>query len=192
MPPIEIVVDGTDSGGKTPCVEALRVAFAARLNVQTCAPFRIQEVYHLWEREPQRAAATIRSIMEGFRRENGASDMIIWDRGWPTVWVSTTDTIARKSMLPFPALTLLLLNFVEVTKSKAEKYGLPAIWLNDPVLLRRYHDAYHELPREVCDDSVAAFFPNSEGRFDYSVITRYATERLNTRAEKMSNQSGPS
>ena len=183
MPPVEIVVDGTDSGGKTPCVEALRLAFAPDCNVQTCAPFRVREVYHLWEHEPRRAAATIRSIMDGFRCANGAADMIIWDRGWPTVWVSTADNIARDSMLPFPELTVLLLNFIETTKSKAEKYGLQAIWLTDPTLLHRYHDAYHALPREVCDDRVAAFSPNSEGRFDYSMIVQYAAERLRLRSE---------
>src|SRR5262245_61069160 len=100
--PLEIVVDGTDSAGKTPCVEALCRTFGSDRQVRTCAPFRVQEVYPLWEREPRRAATIIRSIMDDFRRSNSAADLIIWDRGWPTVWVSTTDAAARGAMLPFP------------------------------------------------------------------------------------------
>jgi hypothetical protein len=178
MPPVEIVVDGTDSGGKTPCVETLRSVFAFDRTVQTCAPFRVQEVYHLWEREPLVAAATIRSIMDDFRRDHATADLIIWDRGWPTVWVSTTDSIARGAVLPLPELTILLLNSMETTKAKVEKYGLQSTWVNDPALVRRFHDAYHELPHDVGDDSVATFFPASDGRFDYSTIVACARARL--------------
>jgi hypothetical protein len=183
MPPIEIVVDGTDSGGKSPCVEALHRVFAFDRKVRTCAPFRVQEVYQLWEREPRRAAATIRLVMDDFRRDNATADLIIWDRGWPTVWVSTTDTIAREATLPFPDLTVLLLNSIETTKSKVEKYGLQAIWVTDSTLVRRYHDAYHDLPRQVSDHSIAAFFPASDGRFDYSMIVADACAKLKIHPE---------
>lgn len=183
MPPLEIVVDGTDSGGKTPCVKALRLAFAVSRNVQTCAPFRVQEVYPLWEHEPRRAAAAIRSVMNSFRRDNAIADLIIWDRGWPTVWVSTTDAVAREAMLPFPNLTVLLLNAIETTKSKGEKYGLRAIWATDLMLVRRYHDAYHDLPRQVSDNGVAAYYPASDGRFDYSIIVASAGAKLKIYSE---------
>ena len=176
--PIEIVVDGTDSGGKTPCVEALYRTFAVDRNVRACAPFRVQEVYHLWDREPRRAAAIIRSIMDGFRHDSASADLIIWDRGWPTVWVSTADSTARGALLPFPDLTVLLLNSIETTNRKAEKHGLQAIWVNDPALVRRYHDAYHALPREVDENSLAAFFPARDGRYDYATIAAYARNRL--------------
>jgi thymidylate kinase len=176
--PIEIVIDGTDSGGKTPCVEALCRTFAADRQVRTCAPFRAQEVYPLWDREPRRAAAIIRSIMDDFRHSSASADLIIWDRGWPTVWVSTTDASARGALLPFPDLTVLLLNSIETTKRKVEKHGLQAIWLNDAALVRRYHDAYHALPHAVNEDSVAAFFPAQDGRYDYAAISAYARSKL--------------
>ena len=178
MPPIEIVIDGTDSGGKTPCVESLYRTFAVDRKVRACAPFRVREVYHLWEHEPQRAAAIIRSIMEDFRHDSASVDLIIWDRGWPTVWVSTTDPIARRLLMPFPDLTVLLLNSIETTNRKAEKHGLQAIWVNDPALVRRYHDAYHALPQEVNGNNLAVFFPDSNGRYDYATISKYARGKL--------------
>jgi len=178
MPRIEIVVDGTDSGGKTPCVEALHRTFSTHGNVRTCAPFHVQEVYHLWDREPRRAAATIRSVMDDFRNRSAAADLIIWDRGWPTVWVSTTDPAARNALLPFPDLTLLLLNSMETTRRKAEKHRLQAIWVNDPALVRRYHDAYHALPGEAGESNLASFFPAQSARYDYAAIAEYARSRL--------------
>jgi hypothetical protein len=178
MPPIEIVVDGTDSGGKTPCVEALCRAFAPDRDVHSCAPFRVQEVYHLWEREPRRAAAIIRSIMDDFRQASATADLILWDRGWPTVFVSTTDSAARTALLPFPELTVLLLNSMETTRRQAQKHGLQALWLDDPALVRRYHDAYHALPGEVSERSVAAFLPAADGRYDYAAICAYARGAL--------------
>jgi hypothetical protein len=181
MPPLEIVVDGTDSGGKTPCVEALYRTFAADRNVRCCAPFRVREVYGLWAAESRRAAAIIRSIMDEFRHANAAADLILWDRGWPTVWVSTADPAARRTLLPFPDLTVLLLNSMQTTIGKARKHGLQAIWVNDPALVRRYHDAYHALPREVSGSNLAAFFPAEEGRYDYAAITAYARNALKLR-----------
>jgi hypothetical protein len=178
MPPIEIVVDGTDSGGKTPCVEALYRTFATDRNVRSYAPFRVQDVYHLWDSEPRRAAFTIRSIMDDFRNRSATADLIIWDRGWPTIWVSTTDPVARGALLPHPDLTVLLLNSMETTRRKAQKHGLPAIWVNDPTLMRRYHDAYHALPREVSESSLASFFPAQDGRYDYAAIAECACGRL--------------
>jgi hypothetical protein len=178
MPPIEIVIDGTDSGGKTPCVEALCRTFAVDRNVRTYAPFRVREVYHLWDREPRRAAAIIRSMMDDFRHDSASADLIIWDRGWPTVWVSTTDSTARAALLPFPDLTVLLLNSIETTSRKVEKHGLQAIWVNDPALMRRYHEAYHALPGEVSESNLAPFFPAPDGRYDYATISAYACDKL--------------
>jgi hypothetical protein len=170
MSRLEIVVDGTDSGGKTPCVAALRDVLAGGCKVSTCAPFRVQEVYELWAREPSRAAEIIRSIMDDFRSRHGSSDVIIWDRGWPTVWVSTSDPAARQLLLPFPELTVLLLNSMETTRTKAEKYGLRSVWVDDPALVRRYHDAYHALPSAMTGADISAFFPSADGRYDYAEI----------------------
>jgi hypothetical protein len=181
MPPIEIVVDGTDSGGKTPCVESLYRTFAVDRDVRTHAPFREQEVYHLWDGKPQRAAEIIRSIMDDFRRRCASADLVIWDRGWPTVWASTTDTVARRTLLPFPDLTVLLLNSIETTNRKVRKYSLQATWVTDPALVQRYNDAYHALPRQVSGDKLATFFPASDGRYDYETISAYASKVLKLR-----------
>jgi hypothetical protein len=116
--------------------------------------------------------------MDDFRHSSASADMIIWDRGWPTVWVSTTDSTARSALLPFPDLTVLLLNSMETTICKARKHGLQAIWASDPELVRRYHDAYHSLPREVNDGSLVTFFPEPNGRYDYAVISAYVRTRL--------------
>lgn len=178
MPPLEIVVDGTDSGGKTPCVEALCLALAGDGRVLSCAPFRAAEVYELWGREPQRAAATIRSIMDAFRLENVDADVIVWDRGWPTVWVSTTDPIARRALLPFPDVTVLLLNSMETTRRKVQKHGLQGIWVTEPALIRRYHDAYHALPAEVDEHTIPAFYPDCDGRYDYAAISADVRDAL--------------
>jgi phosphoribosylaminoimidazole-succinocarboxamide synthase len=182
--PLEIVIDGTDAGGKTPCVEALCRSLAAGRTVRSCAPFRVQEVYDLWERDPGRAADIIRAIMDDFRRAHAAADVIVWDRGWPTVWVSTTDVQARETLLPFPDLTVLLLNTVETTRRKVEQNGLQAVWVNDPALLRRYHDAYHALPAQVTDGAIAAFLPDGEGRYDYVTIIAAILGRLKLDLER--------
>jgi hypothetical protein len=178
MAAIEIVIDGTDVSGKTPCVEALHREFAKGRDVRTCAPFRVHEVYHLWEREPRQAANIIRSIMDDFRRNSAVADMIIWDRGWPTVWVSTADPVARDALLPFPELTVLLLNSIETTNRNVAKQGLQAIWLNDPALVLRYHDAYHNLPREMNPGSLVTFFPAADGRYDYAPISARVSTKL--------------
>src|SRR5258708_7237560 len=138
MARIEIVIDGTDCGGKTPCVEALRRAFATIASVRICAAFRVREVYPLWETGPRPAAAIIGEVMDEVRLTD-TSDVILWDRGWPTVWVSTDDPVARNLLLPFPDLTILLLNSVETTHAKAAKNGLSAVWVTDPALVQRYH-----------------------------------------------------
>jgi hypothetical protein len=177
MRQIEIVVDGTDSGGKTPCVEALHRAFGRQRDVRACAPFRVREVYDLWAREPRQAAMIIRSVMDQFRQRHAAAEVIIWDRGWPTVWVSTTDAMARDALLPFPTLTILLLNSIETTMRKVEKHRLRATWLNDPALVRHYHDAYHALPRMIDGVKLAAFLPSAEGRYDYAEICEYVVGR---------------
>lgn len=94
--------------------------------------------------------------MDDFRRDNSAADVIIWDRGWPTAWVSTTDLIARRILMPFPALAVLLLNSIETKRRKVQKHGLQAIWVKDPALMCRYHDAHHALPGEVDEGHLAS------------------------------------
>src|SRR4051812_22493517 len=116
--------------------------------------------------------------MDDVRRGNAAADMIVWDRGWPTVWVSTTDEEARRALLPFPDLTVLLLNSMETTRRKVEQLGLQAVWVTDPAMVRQYHDAYHRLPDEVTDGVIVAFLPGPDGRYDYATVIAAVCERF--------------
>ena len=70
MAPREIVVDGTDGGGKSPLVANLVTTLSsAGLKVGTQAPYRVWEVYPLWESDPIRAARTIVAVMQAFRSQ---------------------------------------------------------------------------------------------------------------------------
>jgi hypothetical protein len=170
--PIEIVVDGTDGAGKTPCVEALVQRLRARgLRVASHAPYREREVYPLWETDPVCAARTIVGVMNQFVDRHPDSEIIVWDRGWPTAFVTTDDASARALFEPFPALTVLLLNTVERTREKAKSHALAGIWATDEALVRRFNAAYHALsaPR---DHTVLRLLPDSTSMFDLAEIAR--------------------
>lgn len=116
---LEVVVDGTDGAGKTPCVELLCERFRRRgLEVATHAPYREREVYPLWEAAPERAARIIVEIMQRFRDTRPDADVLVWDRGWPTAFITTEDPEARALFRPLPTLTVLLLSTMARTRRR--------------------------------------------------------------------------
>ncbi len=172
--PIEIVVDGTDGAGKTPLVERLCERVRARgLSVASHAPYREREVYPLWESDPEEAARIIVEIMACFRGTHADAELFIWDRGWPTAYITTEDLRAREVFLPLPTLTVLLLSTLARTQRQASRYPHAGIWVTDEARARRYNAAYHGL--EAADASPAAarmlrFFPDSNDTFDLDAI----------------------
>jgi hypothetical protein len=107
----------------------------------------------------------ITGIMAALRQGDPDLDLIIWDRGWPTVWVSTTDAVARAMFLPFPSFTVLLLNTVKTTREKIKKYNLAGEWVTNPELLRKFNRAYHDLGSET-GARLVRFHADAGGRFD--------------------------
>jgi hypothetical protein len=171
----EIVVDGTDSAGKTPTIEALALQLEGKYNLAVYGPFKQQEVFPLWSTQPQTAASIITGIMAAIRQEDPDLDLIIWDRGWPTAWVSTTDAVARAMFLPFPTLTVLLLNTVKTTREKVKKYNLAGEWVTNPELLRRFNRTYHDLG-PVTGACLVRFHADAGGRFDIPVVCQKIEE----------------
>lgn len=167
--PIEIVVDGTDGAGKTPCVELLCERFRARgFSVASHAPYREREVYPLWESDPEEAARIIVEIMERFRDNHADAELLIWDRGWPTAYITTGDPRARAAFLPLPTLTVLLLSTLARTRRQASRHPHAGIWATDEARVRRYNAAYHGL--EAPDARVLRFHPDSNDTFDLPAI----------------------
>lgn len=168
---VEVVIDGTNFGGKTPLVERLlgRLA-AAGLSAATASPYREVEVYTLWDDAPEEAAERILERMEEHRRR-ATEDVLVWDRGWPTCFVSTRSAAARRRFLPLPGLSYLLLNTSAATEKKVRKYGLsPGVypWMHG----RRLRDEipYEELARLFADD-LRVFRPTLEDdRFDLELV----------------------
>lgn len=171
----EIVVDGTDSAGKTPVIEALALRLGAKYRLAVCSPYKEQEVFPLWSAQPETAAGIITGIMAGFRQRNPDADLVIWDRGWPTAWVSTVDEGARAMFLPFPTLTVLLLNSVMTTQEKVGKYHLTGEWVANPVLLRKFNRAYHDLEEET-GAHLVRLYADAGGRFDIPAVCRQIEE----------------
>jgi thymidylate kinase len=166
----EIVVDGTDGAGKTTLVsELISTLSEIGMRVGTLAPYRVQEVYPLWQRDPVLAASTIVGIMDRFRSQQRGVDVIVWDRGWPTAFVSTTSAEARSLFQPFPDLTILLLNSDRATIAKVQA-GSAAVWLTDPELRKQYRDAYDGLAAEVRDATLWVLQANASGYFDLQAI----------------------
>lgn len=165
MPMLEIVVDGTDSAGKTPLVECLAPLLARRFTVAVHAPYRVEEVFPLWAASPDEAARIVTGHMQTFRVAHATTDVVVWDRGWPTAWVSTADAAARSRFLPFPALTVLLLNTLATTEAKVRKHGLTGVWVTEPDLRERFNAAHHALDPGP-EVRVARFTPDAAGRFD--------------------------
>lgn len=164
------MIDGTDGAGKTPLVAALCDALRERGHaVATHAPYREEEVFPLWEREPRRAAEIITGIMRRFREAHPGA-VIVWDRGWPTAWVSTDDALARAAFEPLPAVTVLLLNTTRVTRAKAVKHRTSAPWMVEDDLVERFNAAYRALAAQVPGATILAFEPDAHDVFDLADV----------------------
>ena len=170
--PFEIVVDGTDGAGKTICVQFLVAKLAdLGLTVAQHAPYRVVEVYPLWDTAPAQAAATITTVMQQFRVAHPHADILVWDRGWPTAYISTTDLGAWALFAPFPSATILLLSTTGRTRDKARAKHSPGEWVTDDALIERYHAAYHQLTPPP-GHPVLRYFPDDNGMFDLPAIWR--------------------
>ncbi len=168
---IDIVIDGTDGSGKTSCVTAIKSYLQnLEFSVESCAPYRVKEVYHLWQEKPLVAAQKIADIMNNFREKNVGKNIIIWDRGWPTAFISTDHPELKKILKPFPAITILLLSTKERTYSKAKKNNLQGVWVKDSDLIDRYNRAYHNLTHET--ENIFRFYPDESDMFDLSIICK--------------------
>jgi hypothetical protein len=171
--PIEVVVDGTDGAGKTACVRFLLDRWTRRgLVVASHAPYREQEVYPLWAAEPERAAQIITGIMARFRTAHPSADVVVWDRGWPTAFVTTTDPRARAAFEPLPPLTVLLLSSTDRTRAKARALDLRGAWVRDDALIEHYNAAYHALGDAPADRKLLRAVPDVSGTFDFEHIAR--------------------
>jgi hypothetical protein len=171
--PIDVVVDGTDGAGKTACVRFLIDRWTRRgLAAVAHAPYREEEVYPLWAAEPERAAQIITRIMARFRTAHASADVVVWDRGWPTAFVSTTDPRARAAFEPLPPLTVLLLSSAERTRAKARALNLPGVWVRDDALVEHYNAAYHALDGAPAARELLRAVPDASGTFDFEHIAR--------------------
>jgi len=170
--PVEVVVDGTNFGGKTPLVARLLELLAARgWSAGSASVYREGEVYAQWDDDPVGAAATIVGRMQVHRERSAQLDVLVWDRGWPTCFVSTRNAAARRRFLPLPPLTFVLLNSAAATARKVAKYGLSAAtvpWMHG----RRLKDemSYEQMCRQFADD-VRTFEPTlADDRFDLDLV----------------------
>ncbi len=172
MAPIEVVIDGTNFGGKTPLVARLLELLAARgWSAQSASVYREGEVYAQWDDDPVGAAATILGRMQTHRERLADVDILVWDRGWPTCFISTRRAAARRLFLPLPPLTFVLLNSAAATAKKVAKYGLtPATfpWMH----AQRLKDeiSYEQLCRLFPND-LRSFTPSlADDRFDLDLV----------------------
>lgn len=172
MAPVEVVIDGTNFGGKTPLVARLLELFAARgWLAGSASVYREGEVYDRWDDDPVGAAGTIVGRMQAHRERLAHLDVLVWDRGWPTCFVSTHSAAARRLFLPLQPLTSILLNSAAATAKKVAKYGLvPEAfpWMHG----RRLRDeiSYEQLCRLFSDD-LRSFVPTlADDRFDLDLV----------------------
>lgn len=170
---IEVVIDGTNFGGKTPLVQRLLERIRERgKSVATASPYREVEVYGLWDDAPEDAAAQIAARMAAHRESAGGVDVFVWDRGWPTCFMSTRNAAARRLFWPLPRLSFLLLNTAAATEKKVRKYGLSEEvfpWM----FRKRLRDeiSYEDLARLFADD-LRVFRPTLEDdRFDLELVS---------------------
>ena len=174
MPLIEVVIDGTNFGGKTPLVAKLLDKICdSGLRAETMAPYREREVYALWDVDPVAAAKTITDIMRQPRVvANDVTDVLVWDRGWPTCYVATKNAAARALFEPLPRLTFLLLNTDKTTERKVRKYGLAEAtypWMSRRHRLRD-EISYEQLAEEM-PQAVRCLRPTLEdSRFDLDLV----------------------
>ncbi len=179
--PIDVVVDGTDGAGKTACVRFLLDRWMRRgLAVVSHAPYREQEVYPLWAAEPERAAQIITGIMTRFRTAHPSADVVVWDRGWPTAFVTTADPRARAAFEPLPPLTALLLSSADRTRAKARALNLHGVWARDDALVEHYNAGYHALGGASADGKVVRVVPDASGTFDFERIAQGLEPDLET------------
>lgn len=169
---IEIVIDGTNFGGKTPLVARLIEALRAQgLSVETASPYREVEVYSLWDDRPAEAAGVICATIEAHRQRAAGADVFVWDRGWPTCFIATRDPAARRLFLPLPPLTFVLLNTAAATEKKVKKYGISEHaypWMHRRRL--RDESTYDDLCRRFADD-LRVFRPTlDDDRFDLDLV----------------------
>jgi len=168
--PIEIVIDGTDGAGKTPCVEVVCARFRSRgLTVASHAPYRVHEVYPLWASAPEAAARIVVDVMDELRAKSTDAEVIVWDRGWPTAYVTTDDARARALFLPLPTCTVLLSSSTERTRRQARKYPHAGVWATDEARVVRYNAAYHALQAPE-PSSVLRFFPDANDTYDLEAV----------------------
>jgi hypothetical protein len=172
MARVEVVIDGTNFGGKTPLVARLLEMLAARgWLADSASVYREGEVYSRWDDDPVGAAATIVGRMQAHRERGEHLDVLVWDRGWPTCFVSTRDAAARRLFLPLQPLTFVLLNSAAATAKKVAKYGLTPEtfpWMHG----RRLKDeiSYEQLCRLFSDD-LRTFAPTlADDRFDLDLV----------------------
>jgi hypothetical protein len=171
---IEIVIDGTNFGGKTPLVARLIERLEETgLSVRTASPYREVEVYSRWDDDPIGAARTITAIMSRHRDAAAGADVFVWDRGWPTCFIATKNPAARAFFRPLPRLTYLLLNTAETTQRKVAKYGIREDaypWMHR----RKLQDeiSYETLADLQAGDFRRCFTPTLEdSRFDLELVS---------------------
>ncbi len=95
--------------------------------------------------------------------------MIVWDRGWPTAFVSTTCAEAHELFRPFPSRTILLLNTEKTILEKVQKHRLKSTWLTDFATRKKYVEAYQALAEDP-QDNLLVFRADETGRFDFEQI----------------------
>jgi hypothetical protein len=176
--PVEIVVDGTDGAGKTSFVHYLLDHCRWRgLRAASFAPYREREVYPLWAEDPERAAQIITELLAHHRATATDLDVLLWDRAWPTAYITTEHPRARAAFLPLPPVTVLLLGTPEMTRAKARAHGARGAWVLDEALIQRYHAAYHALQPPSSHRLLRAL-PDPAGRFDFPALARQLDPEL--------------
>ncbi len=189
--PLEIVVDGTDGAGKTRFVTyLLEHCRSLGLLAASHAPYREREVYPLWADEPERAAQLITEVLARRRAEGHPLDVRIWDRGWPTAYITTDHPRARAAFLPLPAVTILLLGTPEMTRAKVRTHGARGEWACDEALIQRFHAAYLSLqpPIEPVPHKLLRAFPDATARFDFAALARDLSAELDATLQLRHNR----
>jgi hypothetical protein len=168
-PMLEVTIDGTNFGGKTVLVDTL-LAKLSSVKTFVSNPFKELDVYSLWPTQPIEAARRIFRYMERLREQQEKTDVLIWDRGWPTIYMATRSVSARV-LFPPTEPTFLLLNTRETLNKKLKKYGLTKDkfpWMHGPTLPDE--TSYEELAEQF-KDQTKVFRPDENGLFDLSGLS---------------------
>lgn len=168
---LELTIDGTNFGGKTPLVALLVSKLGQLRSVECCNPFKAQprDLYPLWAEAPVEAAGLVAALMRQ-HREASRAEVLIWDRGWPTVHMATRCAEAR-ALVPPTAPTFVLLNTAATTATKVAKYGLTAAthpWMCGAHLPDE--TPYEVLVDEHSDCVAGVFRPGEDGVFDLEMV----------------------